>query len=345
MPQSIDIFQSKQQFRQAFEAGLLGLLEEPHLGTFILVCANATYDRAIYDISRTRLQTLYEAFAARYHRKLLEGHSIDEVEEDLLVFLKMHAIGFEALQSTQRKHVGPWELQFNHLRAFRPRRISQHNDEAIRAAFNPHGFHFNKPFLQKEAFWEGRLTGRPVSLYYNKYPFADLHALLVPEREQCHQQYLTPHHHRYMWELCTALGETLDGVGFGYNAYGAFASVNHLHFQMFVREQGLPVSDALWQHNGGQRPYPTACHAFDAAEEAWAAIDSLHRQAISYNLLYTPERLYLFPRKKQGACETPPWSSGFTWNELAGGMVLFNQAAYESLDEAALEEELRRLAL
>ena len=61
--------------------------------------------------------------------------------------------------------------------------------------------------------------------------------------------------------------------------------------------------------------------------------------------IYHPQRLYLFPRQKQGRCQTPAWSSGFTWHEMAGGMVVFNHAAYESLTEAQIEQELCLLAI
>lgn len=345
MSHDIEIFQSQQKFHQAFEDGLVRLLDDPALGTFILATANATLDAEIYEDTRGRLKELYESFAGRYHHALKEGQLIDEVDEDLLVFLKMHTIGFDALQTTQIKNVGPWELQFNHLRAFRPRRISNHDDDAIRAAFDSHGFNFNKAFLQKEAFWEGHLEGKTVSFYYNKYPFADLHGIVVPEREQRHPQFLTPQHHQYIWHLCKHLAPQLEGVGFGYNSYGAFASVNHLHFQMFVHKPGLPVTQAVWQHNGGQRPYPTTCHCFDDEQAAWQAIEQLHRQSISYNLIYHSQRLYLFPRKKQGKCNTPGWSSGFTWHEMGGGMVVFNHSAFESLSEQQIEQELCLLTI
>ena len=250
------LFASPAAFRQAFADGLTGLLEKGGLGPFILVCANATFSHAIYDPAAGGLQHLYAELRAAYAEALEHGREIAAVEEDLLVFLKIQAIGLERLKPTETRQSEGWELQFNHLRSFRPKRITAKVPERLHAPFDEAGFHFNKGFMQKEAFWAGELCGRHATLYYNKYPFVDFHGLLVPERESCLSQYLTEAHHFYLWEVSAALAQNLPGVGFGYNSLGAFASVNHLHFQMFIKPQGFPVMAPKWKHNGGILPYP-----------------------------------------------------------------------------------------
>lgn len=338
-------FNSNLAFCQAFSAGLSGLLQGGGLGPFILVCANATFDPNIHSATVVELEALYRRLREQYVDALESGRAIQEVEEDLLVFLKIQAIGLEKLMHTERRQAGKWELQFNHLRSFRPRRITARAPAGIRVDFDETGFHFNKGFMQKEAFWAGTLGGKDATLYYNKYPFVDFHALLVPERERRLPQFLTLEHHNHVWALTSQLAETLDGVGFGYNSIGAFASVNHLHFQMFLKPQGFPAMDGVWRHNGGGESYPAQCLAFDDPRAAWNCIQMLHSEEIAYNLLYTPGRLFIFPRLKQGAYPQPAWTSGFTWHELAGGMVVFNREDYENLDKSAIREELARLAV
>jgi len=338
-------FTSTYAFRQAFESGLSELLNRGGLGPFILVCANATFDPRVHGATAAGLQSLYDELRDRYVADLAAGRAIQEVEEDLLVFLKIQAVGLDALKPTESRRAGKWELQFNHLRSFRPKRITTRVPDGIRADFDEGAFHFNKGFMQKEAFWAGELGGKDATLYYNKYPFVDLHGLLVPERERRLPQFLTEEHHGYLWALTVELAQTLDGVGFGYNSVGAFASVNHLHFQMFLKPEGFPVADVAWQHNGGNLPYPAQCMAFESAEAAWRCIGGLHARQIPYNLLYTPGRLYLFPRRKQGTYAQPGWTSGFTWHELAGGMIAFNREDYEGLDATAIEGELAALAV
>ncbi len=339
------LFTSGEAFAEAFSAGLNELLHKGGLGPFILVCANATFDQRLYAAASAGLAQLYAALRDEYVLALEQGRDIQAVEEDLLVFLKIHAVGLDRLQPTVKRQAGIWELQFNHLRSFRPKRITSRVPERLRAPFDEGGFHFNKGFMQKEAFWTGELLGRHATLYYNKYPFVDFHGLLVPERDSCLPQYLTEAHHFYLWEATTELAQTLDGVGFGYNSLGAFASVNHLHFQMFIKPDGFPVMAPEWRHNGGERPYPATCLAFSDPKSAWSAIHHLHEDETPYNLLYASGRLYLFPRRKQGTYPQPAWTSGFTWHELAGGVITFNREDYERLDAAAIERELACLAL
>jgi diadenosine tetraphosphate (Ap4A) HIT family hydrolase len=326
-------FSSLESFQQAFSSGLSGLLQKGGLGPFILVCANASFDKRVEAATAAGLAALYQSLRTEYVDALSRGKPIQAVEEDLLVFLKLHAVGFEQLRATETRHAGPWEVQFNQLRSFRPQRITTQVPQSLHAPFDEAGFHFNKSFMQKEAFWAGKLSGRHATLYYNKYPFVDLHCLLVPERESCLSQFLTESHHHYLWQVTHDLSRTLEGVGFGYNSLGAFASVNHLHFQMFVKPAGFPVMHADWQHNGGTTPYPAEY------------LSGLHDKNTPYNLLYGKDCLYIFPRKKQGCYAQPDWTAGFAWHEMAGGMVAFNRENYSRLDQASIEQELAKLIL
>ena len=336
-------FTSLQTFRQAFHNGLLEMLKSGGLGPFILVCANATYDPDIQTATSEELTALYDALKTRFSSALESGRTLQEVEEDLLVFLKIQAVGLKKLKPTESRLEGKWALQFNHLRSFRPKRITTHIPAGIRADFDANGFHFNKGFMQKEAFWSGELRGKSATLYYNKYPFADFHGLLVPEREKCAPQFLTEAYHAYIWDMTQHLAAALPGVGFGYNSLGAFASVNHLHFQMFVQPSGMPVMHPDWAHNGGDEAYPADVEVYSSAQEAWQGIARLHQLEIPYNLLYAPGKCYVFPRKKQGTYAQPAWTSGFTWYEMAGGMITFNRDDYETLDEQAIAKELNML--
>ncbi len=338
-------FDSLETFQHAFTSGLSALLQKGGLGPFILVCANASFDKRIEEATAEGLAALFKSLSAEYVDALSNGKPINVVEEDLLVFLKLHAVGFERLQATETRQAGPCEVQFNQLRSFRPKRITTQVPQSLHMPFDEAGFHFNKPFMQKEAFWAGKLNNRHATLYYNKYPFADFHGLLVPERESCLPQFLTEAHHCYLWEVTQELAGTLDGVGFGYNSLGAFASVNHLHFQMFVKPAGLLVMNADWQHNGGKTPYPTSCAAFDTPAAAWEYLSGLHEKNTPYNLLYSKGLLYVFPRKKQGCYTQPDWTSGFAWLEMAGGMITFNRESYVNLDQEIISQELSKLAM
>jgi len=340
-----DVFSSIDDFRSAFNAGLMALAQHPSLGTFILACANASMDENLFVQMHDDLHKRYDALLNEYQQLLLSGQDIKAVEEDLLVFFKLHTIGFDKIQQVENRDESVWRVQFNHLRSLRPRRISQDLVKEISQDYTEQQFNFNKPFLQKECFWQGELLGRQVDLFYNKYPFADLHGLLIVDKTKCLPQRLTKTHHQYIFSLLQTLSNNFRGLGFGYNSLGAYASVNHLHFQMFVDEKKLPVCDQLWQHNGGTQPYPLACYVFNHAAESWRFIEQLHQQNQPYNLLYANDVVYIVPRQAQGNTETPVWSSGLTWYEVMGEMLCFNRHDYESLNALKIEKYLAELAL
>jgi hypothetical protein len=337
-------FRSVAGFRALFEDGLHRLLDDDALGAFILVLANAGFDPAVMEALGERLGQRFEQHKQRCRHRLLQGQALPDADDDVQVFLKLALLSLEQLGQSQTRQIGPWEAQFNLLRAFRPKRMSGVAAPGIQAPFDAGGFHFNRPFLRKESIWTGKLDGRPVDLLYNKFPFAELHGLLAPQREQQLPQFLSRDMHDYIWRLCQALSEGLPGLGFAYNSYGAFASVNHLHFQMFVRPRALPLQAPMWRHNGGQSDYPARCAVFDAQDEAWPYLHHLHREQTPYNLIYTPQALYCLPRARQGSYPPAAWSGGYAWYEMAGGVLAFNKNDFDALDADAISGELARVS-
>ncbi|NTV87483.1 MAG: hypothetical protein HGA21_12155, partial [Burkholderiaceae bacterium] len=273
---------------------------------------------------------------------LRRGRKLTDPDDDVLVFLKLHAIGFEHLGTMESRRAGPWEAMFNPIRALRPPRISGQTFDGLLRAFDATGFHFNKPFLAKEILWEGELIGKPVRLLYNKFPFARLHGLLVPEPPRERPQYLTPEFHGWAWALCAQSDVT--GLCLGYNSSGAGASVNHLHFQSFMQIDPLPVQDAHFAHNGGSAIYPLPCQRFSDPTEAWFQIDQLHQQDTPYNLIYSPGSLHCIARAPQDSDALHAQSRGYGWSEMAGAVTLFSREAYDVLDASAFEAVLARFA-
>ena len=234
-----DIFTDFGSYQTAFVNGLERMLVHDDLGVFILVLANATYDAEIFSALGQQLEERYRQLQRRYHDNTLQGPP-----DDLQVFQQLMTTGFDQLQVSRFRLVGPWEVQFNQMRSFRPPRISKARVDSLKLPFNEEGFHFNKPFLLKEMLWQGGLMGSEGRLLYNKFPFADYHALLVYEPQAGLPQYLSEDVHHRIADWCQQVGEGIPGIGIGYNAYGAAASVNHLHFQLYARErQQYPIAD------------------------------------------------------------------------------------------------------
>jgi len=339
------IFSSREQFRHLFELGLVKLLQHDELGVFILVLANARFDQHVHNYTHDALLEKYEQLAKKYQFLLQDGQILTEPEDDILVFLKLMAMGIDQVSQTEFRQTRQWELQFNHIRSLRPARNSKNVIEGIHLEFNPDGFHFNKPFLQKECFWSGSMNGKHLDVFYNKFPFARFHSLLVPEKQACLPQYLTYKYHEYIWQVTEQLGDKLPGIGMAYNSYGAFASINHLHFHLFIKEHPLPIINPVWKHNGGSIDYPIGCQVFQSLQQAWTFIEHLHNTQTSYNLVYLPGKVYCVPRKHQGTYSDAPWSSGFAWYEVSGGFTTFNHTQFMDLDGPQLEQELSLLRL
>lgn len=329
--------------RMAFSQGLHRLLDmDSGMGAFILVLANAhslPQDNA--ELS-TKLDQRYAELADACRQLLATGQPISAPLDDLMVLLKLMVLGYDSLPTPQQRNLGPWQLQFNLLRSLRPERACGAEIRQILQPFNPDGFHFNKGFLATETFWRGSYLGHPVALLYNKFPFMPLHGLWVPDPTLGLPQYLLAQWHQYAWSCCAQLAQRIPGLGFGYNSLGAGASVNHLHFQLFVSAD-LPVEAAQWQHQGGSQDYPAHCQRFDDAETAWAAIEHCHRQNLAYNILYRGRRCYLFQRRLPGQFDRHPWLSALGWSELCGRFVLFNQQYYQGLEAEQIEAQLQAL--
>ncbi len=333
-------FETPDRFWSAFNGGFRPLLELDQLGTFILVLANASFDPALQAELKEEIDNRFHTLYRRFEEQLLCGEVPGESDEDLLVFFKIATVGLGRIAHSETRQVSDWEVQFNPLRAMRPRRISAAIRDTNHLPYCSEGFNFNKPFMDKEIFWSGRLAGTEVDLYYNKYPFTQGHGLLVPERRKENPQLLTETYHHYLCNIANTLTETLPGCGFGYNSYGAYASVNHLHFQMFLRNTPFPIELPQWQHSGGEFPYPARCHRTSQPAEAWQWIEQCHQHQTPYNLLYIGEYCYLLPRIRQGSDTPPHWSSGFSWHEMAGGILTSSRSGFGEVSADVVERLL-----
>jgi len=345
-------FQSTRQFRAAFVKGLGRMLRMREMGSFILVLANASFDPDIHKLLKTQIREEFDILKARFLKCQESDEAIDVAPDDLAVFCELVELHLDNLHLTEFQCVGPWEVQFNQLRSFRPNRISNEALDGIHKPFDADTFHFNKPFLRPEFLWEGEIMGRPCRFLYNKYPFAELHTLLVIDPESETPQYISQSDFFFLWNLLVQLGQGMKGVGIGYNSYGAYASVNHQHFQMYIRDDddvGLgptyPIESGNWTHNGGKIDYQLDTQKYRNMTSAWSAIETLHKQEVAYNLLLRPSCVYIVPRAKQGSYEHAQWTPGFAWSEVAGVLTAYTRSDYRNLHQAMIRGEFEQLRL
>ncbi len=192
-------------------------------------------------------------------------------------------IGFDQCGINQLRAEGPWTMQFNPLRSLRPARNSQVKLQKVNQPFNADGFHFNKPFLVKEELWQGEIASTPCRILYNKFPFADFHALLVIDSKRNKKQWIEQHDISFLWQFQEYLIEHLPSLLIAYNSIGAYASINHQHFQLSLdRHNKTAISHTKWMHNGGKEPYPLPCKmAFDK-DQAWSILKEILINCINF---------------------------------------------------------------
>jgi diadenosine tetraphosphate (Ap4A) HIT family hydrolase len=323
-------------FKADFINGLQQMLQAntESLGAFILVLANSMQDKALYTLLSPALKTAFSQ---------LNTQTLTAPAADIAVFSALQTLGISKLSDWKHIQKTPWELVYNPLRALRPARTSQQNIDTIQHAFNPKGFNFNKAFLKPEILWEGVHRQRNLRVLYNKFPFAPWHLLIVPEAEQQHPQFLDKTMHNYIMTLSIEYAEIFTGFGIGYNSLGAYASVNQLHFQAFIREDVLPIESNHWQHNGGGIAYPTPCIPCDNAQMAWELISAYQRDNQAYNLLYRANICYLMPRKIQASTDLEDWTQGLAWLELCGVFTLSELQYSTDLSVNDIEQQLAKL--
>jgi hypothetical protein len=322
-------------FRTRFYDALAKMLMADELGAFILVLANSLQDTSLQSGLSRPLKEKFKRIKNQFDNKKLIA-----VKDDYDVFTALITLGLDNLSVWQYRTTQAWSLVYNPMRALRPARSSSEVISRLKHPFNPDGFHFNKPFLVPEIFWQGELNAVEVKVLYNKFPFVPYHLLIVPDYNQCLPQCLTKKYHDFIWEFVMQYSVGLTGLGVAYNSLGAYASINQLHFQGFIQEDVLPIEDLSWQHNGGEALYPVECKKCTDVDEAWEMIQHYHEVVRAYNLLYRTNCCYVIARKFQGEVALPDWMQGMAWYEVCGIQALGDNRLFNALDSLQLTQIL-----
>jgi len=333
------IAQDINQFKSLFVSKLKAMLSDDELGAFILVLANSLQDEYLKSELSTALNENFFTLKNKY-----QSGELKATQDDLDVFKQLLDIDIQQLPVWQSRQEGDkengWEVVCNVMRKLRPARASKQILESIVQDFDDTKFHFNKPFLKPEILWQGQYKNKALRVLYNKFPFSDYHLLIVVSPEDELPQVLTQDMHNYVSALTSETNKFFPGFGIGFNSLAAGASVNHLHFQGFVREQKFPVE--LVDIAGD---YPLAVQHFLDIEACWQHLQSLLDQDIAFNCLYRKESCYVVSRKYQGTVELPDWLDGAGWLDVAGVMTVSDQQAFDLIDQQSVTQSLRLLSV
>ncbi len=334
------VLSSTEHYKQAFEDGLINILQYKTSGTFILACANILQYPEFFNKNKVLLTNSFSYIEEHYLQCINKGQQPNDAADDIMVMKKIMAIGFNNLQATQIKKLcnktATYLINYNQLRSFRPARMSSIKNIVLNTAFNPDGFHFDKAFLKKEMFAEGNINGRTLSLLYNKFPFVEYHTLLVLDKTQHLNQYLTSDTLSYIFDLQQTYAIKIPELVITYNSIGAGASVNHLHFQLFLETIPVAIFSTNAIHNGGKEPYPVYCRVFNEWGKCWAYLHQLHNTNMPYNLLFKNKKIFCLPRKITEKTFTEFNVASYGWAEMAGvftlnDIKLFNEVSLQDL--------------
>jgi len=245
------------------------------------------------------------------------------------------------IERTVREDIGIYKLQYNEVRGYRPKRHATANTIAIDQPFDKNKFHLGKKEVEPGIFQSEDMNGIKMDFIINRYPFAPYHFLLVPERKKNHNQYLDPKNDRHIldasWSLVKELGK---GAMLGYNANGAHASVNQLHFQgfMYLRSWQLPIEKTLMNMDlkrsqpldkylpGGR--WISKTDGIDGLCDAIAEMNARSKKEhLSYNFSLKPQGIAFFPRRHQShpeyltVLQKTDFTTGLAFFEMHGEII------------------------
>lgn len=316
------------QFKQLFVSNLKGMLSDDELGAFILVLANSHQDKFLQGELDDALKETFVALKDNF----IAG-KLDAAQDDIDVFKQLLDLKLDEIPVWQNRRIGDWEVTCNSMRQLRPARASSQVLTSINLPFDASKFHFNKPFLKPEILWEGEYKGVKSCVLFNKFPFSEYHLLIVLSPEDNSSQLLTRDTHEYVCSLVAEMAAVFPGFGIGFNSLAAGASVNHMHFQGFVRERSFAIERNHWSHNGGDVEYPLQVERFTDVESSWDYLQQLTSQDQAFNCLYRAGSCYVIPRRFQGTVDLPEWLEGAGWIDVAGAITVSDSETLDQLTE------------
>ena len=242
-----------------------------------------------------------------------------------------------------RKEIGSFVIQFNFHRSEKRAPDRAEKDNVVRVEKG--GFNFGK--VEKERgdvpmLWNQIVDNIPVEVFEQPKPLGQGHHIVLPEFDRVDPQVLTRNAIHVALHLVKSKGYD-DHYKMGFNSWGAWGSVNHLHLQpifyenvddnaseMVIEEasqtQGKTINGVAFSELVG---YPVRTMVFESdnidklRDSVERAVVYLQDNNIPHNLIFTKTkenklRVYLAPRKFQ---EPSSLGTGVAFFELGGELV------------------------
>ncbi|XP_013171440.1 PREDICTED: GDP-D-glucose phosphorylase 1 [Papilio xuthus] len=251
-------------------------------------------------------------------------------------------------------------LQLNPDRSMN-RRIPEQIDN-ICQPFDENKFNFTKASKEETMFIivsDDNDVDKHVVLV-NVSPISHYHSLLCPSMYKCLPQILTKDSLQLVLRIMLCVPNS--NIRIGFNSLCGLASVNHLHYHIFVEKNILPVETVKCKHLKGpvyildDYPVPGFCFEVtqqinDPSDYIYKLIDVLLKKAIAHNIFITRGqsvvgdsdvvRVIVWPRKSSsGAKQLAAFNVAVC--ELSGWFPVYDAESFEKLTTEELEDELRK---
>jgi len=136
------------------------------------------------------------------------------------------------------------------------------------------------------------------AIVFNQYPLLPVQLLIISFEEG--KLTRRPQRLKEKDLEITELAKKLKGRIF-FNSLGAGATQNFLHFQCIFEQ--LPVETIL--HPGYPASFIVLANFAQERKNLWKKILKLQAQNVPFNLLITPENVFIFPRRKEKSASIP----------------------------------------
>ncbi|XP_053616540.1 GDP-D-glucose phosphorylase 1 isoform X2 [Plodia interpunctella] len=238
------------------------------------------------------------------------------------------------------------------------RRTPEQIDNIVQP-FDGEKFNFTKTSSQ-EIIFKLCEDGDTHVLFVNVSPISRYHSLLCPSLEKCLPQVVTEDSLLLVLKIMFVAAHRDLRIGF--NSLCALASVNHLHYHLFLEKNDLPIETATCKHLHKNvyylTDYPIQGFCFEVSEsnastiarESYNIMAYFLKNSIAHNIFITrgmsvsgsleeAVRIIVWPRKTSaGAKQLAAFNVAVC--EMSGWFPVFSEFDYETLGRENLEAEL-----
>ncbi|CAH2087958.1 unnamed protein product [Euphydryas editha] len=251
-------------------------------------------------------------------------------------------------------------LQLNPNRQSKRRTPEQITD--IYQPFDENKFNFTK--VSKEeimfTFKESNVADDFHGVLVNVSPISEFHSLFCPFVNKCLPQVINKESVRLAINIMLLTQDRELRIGF--NSLCAFASVNHLHYHIFIEKNFLPVENVKCKKIKGalycfDESYPVPAFCFEVlqnshkVDEIFTLLDYFLKKSIAHNIFITKGeaieatgeviRFIIWPRKSSiGAKQLVSFNVAVC--ELSGWFPIYDSEDFHNLEAESLERELRK---